>query len=108
MRDRRDVRRCEALTRKGGRCKSKAMVYHQHQGGVVVGFGSQVVSVQIASLHSSLSQKRPVPTSNLPYIVFMNTGCKSMTNGDNRPLHIIHKMSVNGKFPPTTVIQICG
>jgi hypothetical protein len=26
MRDRRDVRRCEALTRKGGRCKSKAMV----------------------------------------------------------------------------------
>ena len=33
MRDRRDVRRCEALTRKGGRCKSKAMVYHQHQDG---------------------------------------------------------------------------
>ena len=33
MRDRRDVRRCEALTRKGGRCKSKAMIYHQHQDG---------------------------------------------------------------------------
>ena len=30
MRDRRDVRQCEALTRKGGRCKSKAMVCHQH------------------------------------------------------------------------------
>ena len=33
MPDRRDVRRCEALTRKGGRCKSKAMIYHQHQDG---------------------------------------------------------------------------
>lgn len=29
MRDRHDVRRCEALSRKGGHCESKAMVYHQ-------------------------------------------------------------------------------
>ena len=34
MRNRRDVRRCQALTRKGGRCKSKALVYHRHQDGV--------------------------------------------------------------------------
>jgi len=26
-------RRCEALTRKGGRCKSKAVVYHRHTDG---------------------------------------------------------------------------
>jgi len=26
-------RRCEAKTAKGGRCKSKAMVYHWHQDG---------------------------------------------------------------------------
>jgi len=27
------TRRCEALNRKGGRCKSKAAVYHQHHDG---------------------------------------------------------------------------
>jgi len=33
MRDRHDVRRCEALTREGGHRKSKAIAYHQHQDG---------------------------------------------------------------------------
>ena len=35
--------------------------------------------------YSSLSQERPVPTSNLPFNVFMNTDCDGVTNGDNRP-----------------------
>jgi len=54
MRDRRDVRRCEALTRKGGRCKSKAMVYYQH------------VAAYLACLRQYSAEFRPATVARPP------------------------------------------